>query len=217
MLMAASVNRERAGHERTRPAGKLSVLQRQGYMKIEAFILSTALAVPMALAGQTGQMPSNAVANNTSQLNHKDKLFLHTIASEDQSEIELAKLALHKTSNAQIKQYAKSKILAADPSMEQQAKQIAQQKHTVVSSALNPSAKLRYKQLSNFSGTQFDKAYVKYEAHKQSADLKAVKYEAASASDAEVRGYAQKEQTPVQQAAQAANQLAQAMHVSTTS
>lgn len=185
-------------------------------MKIEALILSAALAVPMPVAAQSGQMPSSSAANNTSQLTHKDKLFLHTIASEDQSEIELAKLALKKSNDPKVKEYAKSKILAADPSMEKQAVQIAQQKHTSISCSPNQAAKLRYKQLSNFSGKQFDQAYVKYEARKQAGDFKAVKYEAASASSNQVRSYAQKEQTPVQQAAQAAKKLADAMHLGTT-
>jgi putative membrane protein len=186
-------------------------------VKLEAFMLSAALAVPMTVAAQTGKMPSNAVANNTSQLTRKDKLFLHTIASEDQSEIDLAKLALQKSSDPKVQQYARSKILAADPSMEQQARQIAQQKHTSISCSPNPAAKLRYKQLSNFSGKQFEQAYVKYEARQQAADFKVVKFEAASASSAEVRGYAQKEQTPVQQAAESANKLAKAMNISTIS
>lgn len=185
-------------------------------MRIRAYVLGAALAVPMTLAGQTTNYNiNNKASNNTSQLSNQDKLFLHTIASEDSSEIDLAKLALQKSQNAQIQEYAKTKILAADPGMKEKAKELAEQNHTSISSTPNPTAKLTYKQLSNFSGKKFDRSYAKYEGWKQAADLKAVQNEANSATDPRVRAYAQQEIGPVQEAAQSARQLADSMHVTT--
>jgi putative membrane protein len=185
-------------------------------VKLQAIILSTALVVPMTLAGQSSNYESsNRASNNTSQLSKQDKLFLHTIASEDQSEIELAHLALQKSKDPQIQKYAKTKILEADPSMKQQAMQLAEQNHTTISGSPNATAKARYKDLASLSGKSFERSYAKYEGWKQAADLKAVKQEATSANNPEVRAYAKKETAPVQQAAQSAQKLAQSMNVST--
>lgn len=183
-------------------------------MKIQAFILGTALIVPITLAGQSPNREfNNKAMNDTSQLSTQDRMFLHAIASEDQSEIELAKLALQKSQNPQVQQYAKSKILAADPSMEQDAKQIAQQNKTAVSSTPNPAASQTYKLLSNYSGNEFDQRYIRYEARQQGNDLKVVTFESNSAANPQVRSYARKETTPVKEAAESALKLAQAMHL----
>jgi len=175
-------------------------------MKIHAFILSAALAVPAALAAQT-----------TSSLKHssgtdQDGLFLHTLASEDQSEIDLAKMALDKSHNPEVKQYAKSKILAADPEMKQEAQQLAQK--IDLSFTTEPDAKMKaeHQTLSRLSGEQFDQAYAKYESHKQQEDLATVQNETVTAAHSRIRNFALKEEKPVGEAAQAAKELAQSLH-----
>lgn len=195
-------------------------------MKIQALMACAALAVPVTLAGQSTNHPSSPIPspavpspanpgqNHPAQLSKHDRLFLHAIASEDQSEIELAQLALQKSTNPQVQQYAKTKILAADPSMKQQAEQIAQQNHSPVTSSPSPVQKAEYKNLARLSGKLFDQAYMKYEGRQQSADLKVVKNEITTARNSQVSQYAQKEETPVQQAAQAAQHIASSLHVS---
>lgn len=179
-------------------------------MKIQAFILSTALIVPMAAAGQ--------VRNNynATKLSSHDQQFLQKLACEDQSEIDLARMALQKSHNPQVQDYAKT-LLAADPGMEQQAKQIAQQDHNTISASPNQAEKQEYNKLSKLSGKQFDQEYIKYESWKQGADLKAVKNETAAATNRIVRNYSAKEETPVWQASQSADKLAQALHVNSAS
>jgi predicted outer membrane protein len=175
-------------------------------VKTHAWILSAVLAVPTVLAAQT-----------TSSLQHssgtdQDGFFLHTLASEDQSEIHLAKLALDKSHNPQVRQYAKSKILAADPDMKKEAQQLAQQ--IDLSITTDPDAKMRaeYQTLSRLSGEPFDQAYAKYESHKQQADLTTVQNETVTATNSKVRNFALKEEKPVGEAAQSAQQLAESLH-----
>lgn len=182
-------------------------------MKIQAFILGTALVIPLTAAAQVSQPAGNPAQQSVSQLSQKDKLFLHAIASEDQSEIDLARLALRKTKKPQIQQYARSKILAADPEMEKGAIEIAQQNHATISSQPNAAARQQYKDFARLSGDPFDRAYAKYENRMQSSDLKVVSHEAGSAANPQVRSYAQREQTPVKQAAESARKLAQLMKV----
>lgn len=183
-------------------------------MKIQASIACAALAVPIFLSGQNTQPPAHPGQNNSPQLSDHDHMFLHALASEDQSEIELARLALQKSTNPQIQQYARTKILAADPSMEQQAVQIAEQEHSHISTAPNPAAKADYANFAKLSGENFDKAYMHYEARQQAEDLKIVKNEITTASNQQLSDFARKEQAPVAQAAQSAEQIAQSMHVS---
>jgi predicted outer membrane protein len=175
-------------------------------VKIHAFVLSAALAIPTALAAQT-----------TSSLKHssgtdQDELFLHSLASEDQSEIHLAKLALDKSHNPQVKEYAKSKILAADPKMEQEAQQIAQQIHLSITTKPDSGKRAEYQTLSRLAGEQFDQAYAKYESHQQQADLTTVQNETVTATHSQVRSFALKEEKPVGEAAQSAKLLAETFH-----
>lgn len=179
-------------------------------MRIHAWILCTALVIPLAVSGQE---TSPANSSNPPQLSNKDRLFLHTLASEDQSEINLANLALKKSNDPKIQQYARSKILAADPEMKQGAEQIAQQNHTAISSSPNATAKKQYQILSQLSGTDFDRSYMGYENRQQAADLQVVQGEIGATNSPQIRSYAQQEVTPVQQASQAAQQLAHSMNV----
>lgn len=183
---------------------------REEHVRIHAWILSTALVFPLTVSGQTPSQPDNS---NQPQLSSKDRLFLHTLASEDQSEINLANLALKKTKDPKVQQYAKSKILGADPEMKQGAEQIAQQNHTTISASPNATARKQFQILSQLSGTDFDRAYIGYENRQQASDLQVVQGEVGSTNNPQVRSYAQQEVTPVQQASQAVQQLAHSMNI----
>lgn len=116
-------------------------------MKIPALLVCAALAVPFAAVAQSNMPPSKSP-----QISIQAQHFLTVLASEDQSEIDLAHLALKKSNNPQVQQYAKS----------------------------------------NF-------------------DLIVVAAEAKEAKNPQVKAFAQKEETPVRQAAQSAKQIAQSM------
>lgn len=178
-------------------------------MRISGWMLAACVAAPTALGAQT--MPQNITAGQPPQISLQGQHFLETLASEDQSEIDLAKLALRKSNDPQVKEYARSKILAADPSMEQEAKNLGKQKHAVVTGFPSSTAKAEYYYLSKFSGKAFDKAYMNYEDAKQREDLIVVQNEAKGGKDPDVKGYAQKEVTPVREAADSAKNIAQAL------
>jgi putative membrane protein len=191
-------------------------------MKVQSIILSLALAAPVALVGPA-MAQSNSGNNNDnmqsqqsqqSQLNSTDHQFLHKLAQEDQSEVNLAHLAMQKSNNPHVKDYAKNKILAADPSMEHQAKTIAEQNNAKVWTSPNSMDKQEYKKLSNMSGQQFDKAYMSYEARKQEADLDLVQREIKNTNNTQLKDYAQKEETPVREASQSAQQISSSLGTS---
>jgi len=180
-------------------------------------ILTIALMISLPGTGQIAHPDNHPEPNSNSRLSQKDRLFLHAIASEDQSEIDLANLALRKSTNPKIQEYARSKILAADPAMKTGALQVAEQNHATISSEPNAAARAQYADFSVLSGNVFDRSYVKYEYRMQTADLKVVQHAASSSDNPQVGSYAKKEVTPVQQAADAAKQLAQEMKVTKTS
>ncbi len=192
-------------------------------MKVQAWILSGILAFPLTMMGQS-MTNQNSQNNNTwnkssqktSQLSNSDQHFLSKLAREDQSEIDLAHLALKKSSNSQVRDYAQNKILAADPSMEHQAKNLARQDNAMIPSTQATMAKQEYDRLAKLSGSQFDQAYMKYEARKQEADLDAVQHEINSTNNQQVKTYAQKEETPVRQASQSAQHIANSMGMQTS-
>lgn len=189
-------------------------------MKFEALILGAVLAIPMTMMGQSmGNQKANTSANsntNTSQMSTADQHFVRTLAEEDHSEIDLARLAMKKSTNSKVQDYANSKILAADPSMEQQARSIAQQDNEKIPNATNKMQKNEYDKLAKLSGTEFDKEYMKYEAWKQEKDLGSVRHEITSTNNQTVKDYARKEEPPVKQAAQSARQIASSLGVQTT-
>ena len=178
-------------------------------MKIATLIVCGALVAPLVATGQIAEQENKGA--NHPQISIEAQHFLDVLAKEDQSEITLANLALTKSNNPLVKDYAKSKILAADPAMERGAKAIAQQKRAPILAIPSATATAEYQYLSRLSGKAFDKAYMSYEDQKQAADLIMVQNEAATAKDPQVKQFAQKEETPVQKAAQSARQIAQGL------
>jgi putative membrane protein len=180
-------------------------------MKISGLILTAVLVVPLTAVGQKTTSPDVIGGNKPSQDSLQAEHFLTVLANEDQSEIDLAKLALKKSSNAQVKQYAQTKILDADPAMEQEAKKLSQQTHAPAGGDPNGAEKAEFYYLSKLTGKTFDAAYMSYEDAKQREDLIVVQNEAASEKNPQVKQFAQKEEKPVQQAADSAKTIAQSL------
>ncbi len=174
-------------------------------MRFTGWLLTGALIVPFSVMAQTVPSPKSS---KPSQISIQAQHFLNLLTAEDQSEINLAHLALKKSSNPQVRQYAKDKILAADPAMKQGAMQFAKQTNAAVPGYATSTGKAEYYYLSKLSGTAFDKAYMSYEDQKQNADLIMVKNEIRAARNPQLKSYVQKEEKPVQQAAQSAKQIA---------
>lgn len=181
-------------------------------MKIYPLILSAALLVPVAATGQSHRKyDMGSSRSNAPHVSLQAQHFLNTIAAEDQSEIDLAHLALRKSGNPQVKNYAKTKILAADPSMERGAMKIGKQNNAPVVSFPNGTDKAEYYYLSKLSGKNFDKAYMNYENAQQHADMIMVNSEKAGAKNQQLKSYARKEAGPVQSAAQSAGRIAHSL------
>jgi putative membrane protein len=173
-------------------------------MTLQPIIAGLALAVPLAFA------PAVAHGETALKLSNAEQQFLQEVAQEDQSEINLANLALQKSPNALVKNYAR-KILSADPQMESGAMTIAQQGHEKIAETPTATEHDEYSKLSHLSGDSFDHEYLRYEANRQKQDLDMVQHEVQTANDQQVKTFAQKEETPIQQVSTSAQQLAASM------
>jgi predicted outer membrane protein len=144
---------------------------------------------------------------SNAQLSLDDQLFLEALIQEDISEIDLAGMALEKSDDPDVKQYAQTKILAADPQMRDGAAQIASAHGMTPPTEPEARQKEIKDKLSKMSGKLFDNAYMGYEANQQDADVKLVNAELAATKNPAVKAYVTKEKTPVEQAAAAALQV----------
>jgi putative membrane protein len=165
------------------------------------------LALTLVMAAQNPQDKNQNPPdknNSNDQLSSSDHSFLTALIQEDISEIELAKMALQKSSDPQVKQYAQTKILDADPEMRHGADQIARQCGLTPPSEPNARQKQVQGELSNKTGKLFDNSYMIYEAMQQNSDLELVNAELKSTKNSALKSYVTKEKTPVQQAAASA-------------
>lgn len=175
-------------------------------MLFKPLTLAITLALPLTMVGQNSSPPKQQ-QQSAEQLSSADKMFLKAIVREDISEINLAKMALQKSSDPQVKQYAQTKILDAAPQMRDRAEQILQNNGISPPSHPNSMQKTMAGRLSGKSGKVFDNAYMNYEASQQTADFELVKTEIESTKNSEMKTYASSEQTPVEQAALAAKDV----------
>lgn len=180
-------------------------------MKRSEWVLTVALVVPLAAVGQAVTSPNVMGSDKPTQSALQAQHFLTVLANEDQSEIDLAHLALKKSGDAQVKEYATTKILAADPAMEQGAKKLSLQNKAPAPGHPNGPDKAEFYYLSKLSGKNFDAAYMSYEDAKQREDLIVVQNEAASEKNPQVKQFAEEEEKPVQEAADSAKTIAQSL------
>lgn len=175
-------------------------------MYMKAVVLCMVLGLPWAMAGQSSSAANPSTPANQ-QLSNSDKAFLKALIQEDTSEIQLAHMALEKSKDPQVKQYAESKILAADPGMKEGAEHIAQEHG--IQPPTGPGARKQdvAAELSKKSGRVFDNAYMIYEATQQPGDLELVNTEAKSTQNSEMKKYVAIEKKPVEEAAESAVQV----------
>ncbi|MBE9200574.1 DUF4142 domain-containing protein [Nodularia sp. LEGE 06071] len=127
-------------------------------------------ALPIAMTGYA-QINQRAVAQTTphisttlgakdsqNSLSGVDRLYLQEAAQAGMAEVEMAKLALEKSDNQNIKQYAQQMIQDHTP-LNQELMQLAQQKGITLATNIGPKYQALKAQLSELSGKNFDQAY----------------------------------------------------------
>ena len=143
----------------------------------------------------------------------KDKMFMKDAAEGSMTEIRLAKIALDKSSNSDVKDFAQ-KMVTDHSKLIEDMKPLAQQAGVTPPTHLKPKDEMLAKKLSALSGDTFDKQYIAAmvkDHHKDLADFKA---EEASTSNAELKSTVAQGEQVIQQHTDMIDQIAQKNGVS---
>ncbi|MXV52989.1 DUF4142 domain-containing protein [Pedobacter sp. HMF7647] len=146
---------------------------------------------------KTKDTTSNAMNTGGIAVTNDDAKFATDAAVAGMAEVALGKLALEKTANAQIKDFAN--MMVADHSKaNDELMAIAKQKNITLPTTVDEEHQKKMDDLSKKSGAEFDKAYADamVDGHKKVLDM--MKGEADNGSDAELKAFASKTAPVVQ-------------------
>src|SRR5271170_3977660 len=146
--------------------------------------------------------------NGAGQTSPGDRVFVEDALKGGMAEVQLGQLALQKSNNADIKQFAQ-KMIDDHTKMGDRLKTIAQQIGVKVPDGPSKKDKATIAKLQALNGDDFDKAYVKEMVKDHKTDLNDFKAEAENGSDATVRNAANQGSQIINQHLQMIEQIAQ--------
>jgi len=134
---------------------------------------------------------SNAMATGGIAVDEADAKFTTQAAVGGMAEVELGKMALEKSSNPQVKEFAT--MMVKDHGMANtELMAIAKQKNITLPSTVDDEHKKKMDDLSKKSGADFDKAYVDAMVSGHKSTLKLMEDELRDAKDADLKAFATK-------------------------
>jgi len=134
---------------------------------------------------------TNAAATGGIAVDEADSKFTTQAAVGGMAEVELGKLALEKSSNAQVKEFAT--MMVKDHGMANaELMTIAQQKNITLPSTVDDEHKKKMEDLSKKTGADFDKAYVDAMVDGHKSTLKLMEDESRDGKDADLKAFATK-------------------------
>jgi len=139
-----------------------------------------------------------------------DAKFTTEAAVGGMAEVELGKMALEKSSNAQVKEFAT--MMVKDHGMANtELMAIAKQKNITLPSTVDDEHKKKMEDLSKKTGADFDKAYVNAMVDGHKSTLKLMEDESKDGKDADLKAFATKTAPIVQSHLQMINKIDDSM------
>src|SRR5438309_1172007 len=141
-------------------------------MKIRTILMASALAGAMCMpalaqdqpqatsSGKQAASQSGDMNNNGGAVTAMEKQFVTKAAQGDRAEVQLGQLALQKSNNSEIKQFAQ-KMIDDHGQNQQQVDSLASKLSITAPSDVAPDEKQQADRLQNLTGAQFDQAYAK--------------------------------------------------------
>lgn len=160
-------------------------------------------------ADQMGNMQQQASGQPSSM----DRTFVKHAMEGSLAEVQLGQLALQKSSNDQVKQFAQ-RMVDDHTKMNEEMKPVAQQLGVAVPTEPSKKDKATMAKLQGLSGSAFDQAYIRDMVKDHKTDLKEFQSEASSGSDPNVKNAATQGSQVISQHLQLAQQLAKDQNVS---
>src|SRR5690348_8296521 len=117
-----------------------------------------------------------------------EQAFVSKAAKSDQAEISLSKLALERSSNPQIKQFAQEMVTDHSKSTSL-LKPIAAKHNVPLPAGPGPAPEAKYKMLEKKSGAAFDKAYMQVMVMDHENVLQAFQSEAGTVKDPKLKEF----------------------------
>lgn len=187
-----------------------------------------ALAQQMGQPPQTGMnSPTNPTTNNMNttpngmnavpagETSPQDRVFLKDVLEGGMAEVQLGQLALQKTNNADVKQFAQ-RMVDDHTKMGEQIKPVAQQIGVKIPDGPSKKDKQTIAKLQELNGDDFDKAYMKDMVKDHKTDLTDFKTEAESGSNPAVQNVANRGSQIIGQHLQMAEQISQKTNAMTS-
>ena len=160
-------------------------------------------------AAQTGAM--NNMAQTQGSMNDMgDKAFLKKAMQGSMAEVELGKLALTKSNNDQVKQFAQ-KMIDDHTKLNDQAKPVAQQVGVSVPDGPSKKDQAMMAKMQGLSGDAFDKAYIQDMVKDHQADDKDFKMEASAGKNPQIKDLASQGEPIIASHLQMVQQIAKSM------
>lgn len=153
---------------------------------------------------------TNTAATGGIAVDEADAKFTTQAAVGGMAEVELGKMALDKSSNAQVKEFAT--MMVKDHGMANaELMAIAKQKNITLPSTVDDEHKKKMEDLSKKTGTDFDKAYVSAMVDGHKSTLKLMEDESKDGKDADLKAFATKTAPIVQSHLQMINKINDSM------
>jgi len=112
------------------------------------------------MPGRSTTMPDNSNMSGMGNTSMEDKHFMKSAMEGDMAEIQLSELALQKSSNDQVKQFAQ-RMIDDHTKLDAQIKPMATQAGVEAPAELSAKHKAAVAKLQTLSGEQFDREYIK--------------------------------------------------------
>jgi putative membrane protein len=164
-----------------------------------------AMGAPTSGAGGTTgtgmSAPTSAAATGaagTASLSKGDQTFVDKAASAGMSEVQEGQLALQKSSDQKVKDFAQ-KMIDDHTKLNDQLKTIAEQKGITLPTSLDSKDQKELDKLQALDGKKFDKAYMKDEVKDHETVLSLLQKEAKSGKDADLKNFAEQGEPIIQQ------------------
>ncbi|HZU21264.1 MAG TPA: DUF4142 domain-containing protein [Terriglobales bacterium] len=187
-------------------------------MKIRTILAAGAFAAAMCMpavsqdqpqatsSGRQAASQSGSMNNNGGAVSEMEKTFVSKAAQGDRAEVQLAQMALQKSNNSDVKQFAQ-KMIDDHSHNQQQVDSLAGQLSLTAPGDVSPEQKQEADRLQSMSGSQFDQAYARLMLQDHRKDVNEFKREQQMAKNSQIKQYVDQTLPVLQQHLQMAQQL----------
>ena len=171
--------------------------------------LLSSVAIPLILAAPAfAQQPRSAAADR--QLNKQEMSFVKEAAADGLAEVELGKLAQQNAQDDQVKRFG-ARMVQDHGNANTELTALASGKGMTLPQQLDAKHAQLRDRLARMKGAEFDRAYMREMVRDHDADMKAFRRGAQAASDPDIKAFAQKTLTVVEQHDKLAHDTTSAM------